>query len=63
MSEITDGFFEDTVISRTPMTCLNRSAGTFIGAGAGPCPAIGCGNAVDIAVWNEMLPSTYCTIW
>ena len=26
-------------------------------------PGVGCGKAVDIAVWNDMLPSTFCMIW
>ena len=29
----------------------------------GPSPARGCGNAVERAVWNRILPSTFCTIW
>ena len=31
--------------------------------GAGPLPAVGCGNAVERAVWNVTLPSTFDTIW
>ena len=33
------------------------------GPGLGAAPGAGCGKAVDIAVWNVMLPSTFCMIW
>ena len=35
-------------------------ASTFIGPGDGAAPGAGCGNAVDIAVWNVTFPSTFC---
>ena len=38
-------------------------AGTFIGPGEAALPGSGCGKAVDMAVWNVMLPSTFCIIW
>jgi len=34
----------------------------FIGPGFGAVPGAGCGNAVDIAVWNVMFPSIFCTV-
>src|SRR6266851_5234590 len=46
-----------------PSIFLNRSASTFIGPGDGAAPGAGCGNAVDIAVWNETWPSTFCMTW
>ena len=42
-----------------PSTELRRSASTFIGPGFGAVPGAGCGNAVDIAVWNVMFPSNF----
>jgi len=44
-------------------TFCNCSAGTFIGPADGADPGAGWGKAVDIAVWNETLPSTFCMIW
>jgi hypothetical protein len=37
------------------------SAGT-VGPGEGAVPATGCGKHVERAVWQVMLPSTFCTI-
>src|SRR5580693_1632156 len=36
------------------------SAGTAIGPGAAAAPGAGCGKPIDSAVWNDMLPSTFC---
>src|SRR6202030_3694970 len=38
-------------------------SGTFIGPGDGAAPGAGCGNAVERAVWNVTLPSTFCITW
>src|ERR1035438_10039313 len=46
-----------------PNTLRSRSAGTFMGPGAGVAPGAGCGNAVDMAVWNVTFPSTFCITW
>ena len=43
-----------------PSMCFSRSVSTFIGPGDGAAPGAGCGNAVDIAVWNVTFPSTFC---
>jgi len=51
------------VTSRTPKSERSRSAGTFIGPGDGAAPGAGWGQAVDVAVWKVMLPSTFCMIW
>ena len=51
------------VTSVMPSTLCSVSGATFIGPGAGAVPGVGCGNAVDIAVWNDTLPSTFCMIW
>src|SRR5215831_13378438 len=46
-----------------PSTLCKRSASTFIGPGDGAVPGAGCGNAVDIAVWNVTCPSIFCITW
>ena len=47
-----------------PSMLRSLSAGTsFIGPGEGAVPGAGCGNAVERAVWNVTLPSTFCIIW
>src|ERR1700722_2925423 len=47
-----------------PRYLCNSPGGTsFIGPGAGAAPGAGCGNAVDAAVWNVTLPSTFWMIW
>ena len=38
------------------------SSATFSGPGEGAVPGAGCGKAVDMAVWNVTLPSTFCMI-
>ena len=38
-------------------------SGIFIGPGDGAAPGAGWGNAVDIAVWNRALPSTFVITW
>ena len=43
-----------------PSTLRSRSSATFIGPGDGAVPGAGCGNAVDMAVWNVTFPSTFC---
>src|SRR5262249_40906873 len=43
-----------------PSIVRNLSSGTFIGPGDGADPGAGCGNAVERAVWNVTLPSTFC---
>src|SRR5436305_4477211 len=51
------------VTASTPSTVRSCSAGTFMGPGAGAWPGAGWGNAVDIALWNVTLPSTFCIVW
>jgi hypothetical protein len=34
-----------------------------MGPAEGAVPGAGWGKAVDIAVWNETLPSIFCMIW
>src|SRR4029450_5408039 len=46
-----------------PSMPASSSTGTLRGPGPGPTPGAGCGNAVDRAGWNVMLPSTFCMIW
>src|SRR5271166_657135 len=47
-----------------PSMVRSLSAGTsFIGPGDAAVPGAGCGNAVERAVWNVTLPSTFCMIW
>src|SRR5260221_13598650 len=46
-----------------PRTFFNRSASTFIGPGDGADPGAGWGKAVDMAVWNDTWPSTFCITW
>src|SRR5579862_9347457 len=53
-------FFITAFTSVIPRTLRNLSSGTFIGPGPFAVPGTGCGNAVDIAVWNVTLPSTFC---
>src|SRR5579863_3166267 len=48
---------------RIPNTPRSFSAGTFMGPGEGAAPGAGCGKAVDIAVRNLTLPSTFCMVW
>src|SRR5437667_5925351 len=47
-------------IDARPSIFFSRSASTFIGPGDAAVPGAGCGNAVDIAVWNVTFPSTFC---
>src|SRR6476659_479680 len=51
------------VTSVTPRSERSLSSATFIGPGEGAAPGAGCGKAVDMAVWNVTLPSTFCMIW
>src|SRR6516162_1108237 len=53
-------FTTDTLV--TPSMLGSCSAGTLSGPGPPPTPATGCGYAVERAVWNVTLPSTFCTI-
>src|SRR5262249_19942209 len=46
-----------------PSMPRSLSSGTFIGPGDGADPGAGCGNAVERAVWNVTLPSTFCMTW
>src|SRR6185503_2811289 len=46
-----------------PSTLRSWLASTFNGPGEGAVPGAGCGNAVDIAVWNRTFPSTFCSTW
>ena len=46
-----------------PSIVRSLSPGTFIGPGEGAVPGAGCGNAVERAVWNVTLPSTFCMTW
>src|ERR1700746_4129478 len=63
-STTASAFFPRTnCTSVMPSTFRNCSAGTFIGPGESALPGAGCGNAVDAAVWNVTLPSTFCMIW
>ena len=39
-----------------------HAAGHQFGPGDGAEPGAGWGKAVDIAVWNDMFPSTFCMI-
>ena len=50
-------------IRERPSTFRSLSSATFIGPGDGAVPGAGCGNAVDIAVWNVTCPSTFCITW
>ena len=43
-----------------PIMVRSLSGGTFIGPGLGAVPGAGCGKAVERAVWNVTLPSTFC---
>src|ERR1700722_1994782 len=43
-----------------PSMVRSLSAGTFNGPGEGAVPGAGCGKAVERAVWNVTLPSTFC---
>jgi len=44
-----------------PIMVRNLSGGIFIGPGEAAVPGAGNGNAVERAVWNVTLPSTFCT--
>ena len=43
-----------------PSMVRSLSSGTLIGPGESAVPGTGCGNAVERAVWNVTLPSTFC---
>src|SRR5207244_9660765 len=47
----------------TPIMRRASVSGIFIGPGDGAAPGAGWGNAVDIAVWNRTLPSTFVITW
>jgi hypothetical protein len=53
------GFMTDFT-SVMPRTLRSLSSATFIGPGPLAVPGAGCGKAVDMAVWNVTLPSTFC---
>ena len=53
-------FFMTAFTSVMPRTLRSLSSATFIGPGALAGPGAGCGNAVDIAVWNVTFPSIFC---
>src|SRR6267154_2735769 len=42
-----------------PNTVGRISGATFIGPGLGALPGLGCGKAVDVAVWKVTVPSTF----
>src|SRR5437762_1067899 len=46
-----------------PSMLRSLSSGTFIGPGEGAVPGAGCGKAVERAVWNVTVPSTFCMSW
>lgn len=43
-----------------PSAVRNLPGSIFIGPGLGAVPGAGCGNAVERAVWNATVPSTFC---
>src|SRR5947208_628894 len=51
------------VTSVTPIMRRASVSGIFIGPGDGAAPGAGWGKAVDIAVWNRTLPSTFVITW
>ena len=51
------------VMLAVPSMVRSLSSSTFIGPGEGAAPGAGCGNAVERAVWNATLPSTFCITW
>src|SRR6201996_6479443 len=64
VSTMASGAFADTRLTLAiPRYCFSSPAGTTIGPGLFAVPGAGCGNAVERAVWNATLPSTFCITW